>query len=119
MKAFEDALAGYLAWRTEAAKLLGQPLPSEIPQLLKEQAALEPMRLQSEDWRAEGEAQYYRRKNAEVERMWAEVAKTALHEVAKPRAYKELWMRTSAEGLNEAVKSRQFTVRAELKRMGA
>ena len=115
---FNSWLTGYIRWRAEAAKILGQRLPVEVTELLREQSALEQLRFESEGWRSDAVGYYYRAKLAEIERLWAEVAKTALNDIAKARCYKPLWARENSHGVAEAVISRSFKVAAELKRQG-
>lgn len=115
---FETKLAAYIEWRKGVSAICGQPVPGDIAALLHEQSRLEPLRYQAEDWRSWAVAAYYKRKATLIEQYWAEVAKTALHDVAKAQAYKELWARENAHGTAEAIISRRFTVAQELKRLG-
>jgi hypothetical protein len=117
---FDQWLSGYIRWKTEAAKLLGQRLPSEVSQLVLEKQQLEPMRFEAEGWRSDATAYYYRAKLLHIERLQSEaVAKTALSDMAKAQSYRELWARENAHGVAEAVISRSFKVDSELKRLDA
>ena len=116
---FDAWLPSYLAWRTDAAKILGQRLPSEIVKLLWEQAELEKLRFEAEGFRADAVAHYYAAKLKAMDSLWTEVAKTALNDIAKAQCYKMLWAKESTDGVAEAVVSRSFKVSAELKRQGA
>lgn len=117
-EAFEKWLPSFIAWRTGAAKILGQPLPSEPVVLLREQAELEKLRYESETFRADAIGHYYAAKLKCMDSLWAEVAKTALHDIAKAQSYKQLWAREMTQGLTDTITSRSFKVQAELKRLG-
>ena len=116
---FDSWLTGYIRWRGEAAKILGQPLPAEVTELINEQSALEALRFEAEGWRSDAVGYYYRAKLVKIEKFWSEVAKTALNDICKAQCYKELWAKENAHGVAETVISRSFKVAAELKRQGA
>lgn len=118
MATLDELLEAFLAWRAKVAVICGQPVPHDLIPLLAEQAQLEPLRWQAGEWRSRAVQTYYKSKATTMDALWTEVAKTALHEIAKARAYKSLGFRELATETLEAITSRQFTVRAEIKRLG-
>lgn len=118
MQTFDESLAAFVKWRAKVGAICGQPVPSEISELLAEQAQLEPMRWEAEEWRAKAVAAYYSKKAQTIAGLWVEVAKTALHDIAKAQAHRELGFRELAHGTAGAIFSCILTVKAELKRLG-
>lgn len=103
-----------MAARIKAATILQRPLPSEAGALQVESQELEPIRWQAEQDRASAVAFYYRAKAANIEAL-KDWPRSAVAEVAKARAYRQLWAMEDAEGLARAVDSRAMKVAQHLK----
>lgn len=116
---FETWLSGFLRWRAEAAKLLGQRLPADAVALIAEKQQLEPMRFEAEEWRADGIGFYYAQKLKQFDMMEdMDIARTARGELAKAQCHRQLWAKERTQGICDAVTSRGFKVDSELKRLG-
>lgn len=116
MKAFDEWLPTYLAFRASCAPMMSARVPNEPVGLQKEAQDLEPAYYVAEDYRADAVAYYYQAKLKHIETMHAEgFAVSSLSELAKAKSYKELWAKESTEGLCNAIRDRKIRVAQLLK----
>ncbi len=113
---FEQFTLTYIEFRKRAGAILGKQLPSESAQLQMESADLEPLRWEAEKMRAAAMSHYYKAKLEHIEKFHAEGwAVSALSELAKAKANKELWAREDSNGLLNALISRSIKISQLLK----
>lgn len=118
MKTFEQWLPSFLAFRTSCRTLLGQSLPSEVPQLNREEQELQPMFHSAQDFAADAIAFYYQDKNVKMDNLLEQgFPKSSLDSAAKAQSYKTLWAKEQAERLAEVIDSRSYKVSAALSRL--
>lgn len=115
-KAFKDWLPGYLDFRSRAARVLSQRLPSDIGALQAESQDLEPLKWEAEEARAMAETYYYAAKAKEAERLAGMgFSKSVAWEAAKANCHRELWARVNTQGLCKTIDSRSMKVAQHLK----
>lgn len=117
---FDDWLPTYLEFRGKAYKLLAAQIPLDFGGLQAEAAILEPIRAESERFRAGGVGYYYHAKIKAIEKFRADGwAMSAVSEVAKASSHKELWVKEDAEGLARSIESRSIRLSQLMRQMGA
>jgi hypothetical protein len=108
---FLEWMPGYVEFRQKCHAILSKPLSSEPSELQHESQNLEPLRYEAERMRASAMSHYYAAKIFNIEKLREEGwAMSAVCEVAKAKSNKELWASEDAQGLNEAIKSRQIKI---------
>jgi hypothetical protein len=118
-KPFDVALAEYMTFKAKASAIVDHRVPTEVTQLKLERQNLEPLLARAWDWYADATGYYYKAKSRLMDQ-WVLDGKavSVATEAAKTRAFKELWLKTDAEGTLEKVKSRKYEVRDTLEKMG-
>lgn len=108
---FDEWRKLYIEFRKNCHVILSKPLSSEPSELMRESQDLEPLRYEAERMRASAMSFYYAAKAKWIDKLKTEGwAVSSLSEVAKAKSNKELWASEDAQGLNEAIKSRQIKI---------